>query len=128
MSTCTEGLNASLTVEGTQIALLSECTFQLTRDAKEWVAMGSVKTTDVLLGAYKYKVTAKHGYVNNTYLNYLTGGSTLAGSLFPAGTSGGGTISGSLICIDIGVNGMRQENADPVFEDLTFIMYEVTQT
>jgi hypothetical protein len=125
-TTATEGLTSSLTVEGTVIALLSEVTLNMTRDSKEWVPMGSLATTDVLLGAVKYQVTAKHGYVDNTYANYITGGSILAGTIIPC--TGGGTFAGSLICTASTLSGMVQEAVDPVFEDLTFTFFEVTHT
>jgi hypothetical protein len=125
MSTCQEGLNASLSVNGTVIALLSEVTFEHDRTVKEWVSMGSVATDDVLLGANKYKVTAKHGYVDNTYLNYIQGGSVLAGTLFPRGGTTP-TVAGSLICTNSKLSGMQQESADPVMEDLTFTFFKVT--
>jgi len=124
MSTCQEGLNASLSVNGTVIALLSEVTFEHDRTVKEWVPMGSVATDDVLLGVNKYKVTAKHGYVDNTYLNYISGGSVLAGTLFPRGGSTP-TVAGSLICTNSKLSGMQQESADPVMEDLTFTFFKV---
>ena len=127
MSTATEGLNGNLTVNGTTIALLSEVTFEHSRDAKEWVPMGSVDTTDVLLGANTYKVTAKRGFVDNTYLNYIRGGSVLAGTLYPVG---GTTVTayGSLICTNSKLSGIKQAAADPVMEDLTFIFFNVTHT
>jgi hypothetical protein len=127
MSTATEGLNANLTLNGTTIVLLSECTLEHSRDAKEWVPMGSVNTTDVLLGPNVYKITAKHGYVDNTYLNYIHGGSILAGTLYPRGGTTPLT-AGSLICTGSKLGNMKQESADPVMEDLTFIVYHVTHT
>jgi len=126
MSTAQEGYTASISVNGTQIALLSEVGFTAKRDGVRWVPMGSVDATDVLLGAVNYDLTAKHGYVSNNYLNFLRGGSVLSGSLIPC--TGGGTISCSMVCTDIGIQGMKQASADPVFEDLTFIMYAVTHT
>lgn len=122
----TEGLTSTLLIGTVQMALLSEVNFEMTRDSKEWVPMGSTKTTDVLLGAVKYRVTAKHGYVDNTYANYITGGSTLSGTIIPC--TGGGTYYGSLVCVSATLSGMVQAAADPVFEDLTFIFFNVTHT
>lgn len=127
MSSVSEGLNASCSVNGTVIALLSEVGFEMNRDIKEWVPIGSVKTTETLDGVSKYKLTAKHGYVNNTYLNYIYGGSELTGTLFPRGGTTP-TISGTLKCTSAKISGMKQESADPVMEDLTFIFYNVTHT
>ncbi len=127
MSSVQEGLYASLSVNGTVMALLSEVGFEHSRDGKEWFPMGSVDANDVLLGVNKYRITGKHGYVDNTYLNYIHGGSILAGTLYPRG----GTtplIAGSLICTGSKLSGMKQESADPVMEDLTFIFYKVTHT
>jgi hypothetical protein len=127
MSTCQEGFNASLTLNGTQIALLSEVDFKMKRTAKRWTSMGSVDADDVLLGAIEYDVTAKNGYVDNTYLNYIRGGSVLAGTIFPRGGTTP-TISGSIVCTDSHLNNMKQATADPVLSDLSFIMYKVTHT
>lgn len=125
MSLPSEGLLGNLTVNGTTIALLSEVSYTHTRDAKEWVALGSVVTSDVLLGANKYKLTAKHAYVDNTYQNYLAGGSILSGTFFPRGGTTP-TCYGSLVCISAPISGVKQEAADPVIEDLEFIFYAVT--
>jgi hypothetical protein len=119
-----EGLNASFSINGTVIALLSEVDYDHTRETKEWCNMGSTKTSDVLLGVEKYKCTAKHGYVDNTYQNYISGGSILTGTIFPRG----GTtpaLAGSCIVTSAKISGMKHESADPVMEDIEFIMYNV---
>lgn len=125
MSSPMEGLQASLSVNGTVIALLDEVNYDQSRDVKEWVPMGSVKTTEILEGVVKYKVTAKHGYVDNTFLNYITGGSVLTGTVFPRGGTTP-TISGSMYCTNAKISGMKRESPDPVMEDLTFVLYNVT--
>lgn len=125
MSVCKEGLYGNVTVNGTTIALLSEVSYTHTRESKEWVALGSTKTTNVLLGAEKYKLSAKRGYLDNTYQNYISGGSVLAGTFFPRGGTTP-TVYGSLICVSAPVSGVKQEAADAVMEDLDFIFYNVT--
>jgi hypothetical protein len=125
MSTATEGLNGNLTVNGTTIALLSECSLEHSREAKEWVPLGSLSTTDVLLGPNVYKITAKHAFVDNTYANYISGGSILAGTFFPIGGTTP-TTYGSLVCTNRGVTGIMQGAVDPTMEDLTFIFFHVT--
>jgi hypothetical protein len=120
-----EGYNASLSLGGTVVANLSEVSYEETRAYKEWVPMGSIQPSQVLLGALKYKVTAKHGWVDNTYLNYMSGGSILAGTVLPRG----GTtpvISGSCVVVGSKLSNMKQESADPVLDDITIVMYNVT--
>ncbi len=125
MSTCQEGYNASFTYNGTVVALLSEVDFKVKRNSKRWYPMGSIDASDVLLGAISYDATAKHAYIDNTYLTHLRGGSALIGSVYPRGGTTP-SIIGTVICTDIGISGMKQEATDPVMEDLTFIMYGVT--
>lgn len=125
MSTCQEGLYGSLSYNGTTIALLSEVDFKMKRNSKRWYPMGSVDASDVLLGAVTYDVTAKHAYIDNTYLGFIKGGSAMLGTFFPRGGASP-TIAGTMVCTDSGVGGVKAEAADPVMEDLTFIMYGVT--
>jgi hypothetical protein len=125
MSTLVEGLNGSLTVNGTFVVLLAEAEFDHSRAAKEWADMGSTEPNDVLMGVNKYKLTAKHGYVNNDYQNYVRGGSALIGTLYPRGDANN-YIAGTFYCNGSKISGMKHESEDPVMEDLTFIVVSVT--
>ena len=120
-----EGLYGNLTVNGTTIANLSEVEYSHSRIAAEWVPLGSLVTTQVLLGVNKYKLTAKHAYVNNAYQNYISGGSVLAGTFFPLGGTTP-TAAGSLVCVSGNISGVKRESADPVMENLEFVFYAVT--
>ncbi len=118
-----EGLNGSLAINGTVIAQLSEVTFKHSREAKEWIPLGSASTVDVLLGPNKYSATAKHAYVDSVWANFVVGGSFLPGTLYPIN---GKTIAGTFVCHSHNISGIKAEAADPVFEDLDFIVYNVT--
>lgn len=122
-----EGLNASASLNGTVIALLSEVTFECNAAVVEWVNMGSTLTSDVMHGARKFKGHAQLGYVDNTYLNYFVGGSVLAGTIFPRG----GTspyIGGSVEFTNWKLSNMKHDVADPVLNDIDFIMYDITKS
>ncbi len=125
MSSLSEGLYANMTVGGSVIALLAEVEFECQADAKEWGNMGSVTTSDVLHGMRTFKGNAKKGYVDNTYLGYFIVGSALVGTILPRG----GTtpwIAGTFEITNWKLTGMKHETSDPVLEELSFIMYDIS--
>lgn len=125
--TVKEGMYGTLSIGGSAVAALSEVSFKASRAAKDWVPMGTPDANQILLGAETFKLTAKRGYIDNTYLAMIRSGTVLAGTFYPRG----GTspyCAGSLVCTDSGVSGVKQGSADPVLEDLTFSMYAVTYT
>lgn len=118
-----EGLNGSLAINGTVVAHLSEVTFEHTREAKEWQPLGSASVVDVLLGVNKYTATARKGYIDNTYAGFMQSGSALVGTLYAVN---GKTTAGTFVWNRRGITGIRMEAADPVIEDMGFIVYNVT--
>ena len=122
-----EGLNANMSVGGTEIAKLSDVEFECNADVVEWADMGDTETSEVLHGVRKYKGTARKGYIDNTYLTYFIGGSALVGTVFPRG---GSTVyvAGTFEITSWKLTGMKRESADPVLEEIAFIMYNVTKS
>jgi hypothetical protein len=122
-----EGLNATMSCEGATIAKLADVEFECTADVVEWADMGETLTSEVLHGVRTFKGMARKGYINNTYLDYFIGGSALIGTIFPRG----GTtpyIAGTFEITNWKCTGMTHEAADPVLEELSFIMYDITKS
>ena len=127
MSTLSEGLNATMSVEGTVIAKLAEIEFECNADVVEWADIGATVTSEVLHGVRKFKGMARKGYLNNTYLDYFTGGSALEGTIFPRGSTTP-YIAGTFEVTNWKLTNMKHETADPVLEDVQFIMYNITKS
>jgi hypothetical protein len=120
-----EGLNATMSVEGTAIAKLADVEFECTADVVEWADMGETLTSDVLHGVRTFKGMARKGYIDNEYLGWFTGGSALVGTIFPRG----GTsvyIAGTFEITNWKLTGMSHGKADPVLEEVSFIMYDIS--
>lgn len=123
-----EGLYAYITIGTTPVAFLTEVTLSISRDYKEWVTMGSLTVSDVLQGAVKVKGNCKAAYIDNTFIDYVWGGSTLTGSILPRGTvSGTHYISGSLQFVNCNITNMKQEEANAVLNECDFIIYNITK-
>lgn len=108
-----------------EIAKLSEVEFEANSDTKEWGDMGDTTTSEVLHGMRKFKGTAKKGYIDNTYLQDFIGGSVLTGTVYPRGGTSP-SIGGTFEITNWKLTGMKHEAADPVIEEISFIMYGLT--
>ena len=122
-----EGLNAGFSLGGTALGLFESAEFSVEREAVEWNNAGTPVTSDVLLGPVKYKCTARKGYVDNTFLTNLEQGVAMVGSIFPRG---GSTpyIQGSVQITRCAINNMRHDTAEPVIQEMEFIMYAVSHS
>jgi len=127
MSTPSEGLLASMSIDGTVIALLNGVTFACNATVEEWANMGETVTSDVLHGVRTYSGGFTKAYVDNTYLDYFLGGSALIGTVFPRG---GATpyISGTIEITGWTLGGMERGAATPVIEEGTFVMISVSKS
>ncbi len=122
MSLPSRGLDAMLYLGGVAVALLKEVEFEGGRPFLEKVELGSLNTSNVLLGIRHYKGKFKKAYVDRTYLDYFEGGSLLVTSIAPTHTS---YITGQIIIVACRLLNMAAEQTEAVEYEGDFLMFGV---
>lgn len=125
MSSASEGLNGTFSLGGTAIVCLAGVGFEFDRELTEMAYMGEDHVTDVLDGVKHYRGNIKSAYVDNRYITIWNSGTPLIGTLAPRGGTTP-TIVGTIKFSGGRLEGMEMENSAAVFEDINFVMYNVT--
>ena len=123
MSTPACGLDATIYFGTVEIALLTGVDFNWTKPVGEFAEMGTRVVTNVCQGVQHFSGAYRKAYVDNTYIDYFTGGSVLTGSLVPRS---GVSIVGSLIVTGGSLSNMEAEETAAIIEEGTFVMYSMT--
>lgn len=123
MSTPARGMDGTIYFGTVPIGLLTGVDFAFNKDVSEFAEMGTAVVTAALQGVQHFSGGYKKAYVDNTYIDYFTGGSVLLGSIVPRS---GQSIVGSLIITGGRLSGMAAEAPAAIIEEGTFIMYSMT--
>jgi len=109
------------------IGFLTGIEFSGDRAQTPWRAMGSYDPTQILLGRRNYEGAARKAYLCGDWLDlFMVNDTVYAGSIYPRGTAGCGTIAGSLAIKTYSVTGMETESEAAVIEEITFDMYAIS--
>jgi len=122
-----EGYLATISVDGTTVALLDNINLSCRSDVTSLSSFGEAVVSDIFVGLKKFSGGFGKAYVNNDYLNFFLAGTILIGSIFPCG----GTtpyITGTIKLTSWILNNMVADVATPVVVDCTFVMYNVSKS
>jgi len=126
-SSAIEGLIGELSLGGTYIAFLTGIDFSADRAQTPWRSMGSFDPTQILKGRRNYEGAARKAFLCAEWLDvFMQNQLDYAATIYPRGTTGCGTIAGSIAIKSYSVTGMETESEAAVIEEITFDMYGVT--
>lgn len=126
-TTAIEGLVGQLSLGGTIVGLLTGVTLSGNRSQTPWRAMGTYDATQILKGRRNYEGTARKAYLCGDWLDLFALDKTeFAATLYPRGTTGCGTIAGSIAIKNWNIAGLETESEAAVLDEIAFDMYQVT--
>ena len=126
MSCAIEGLIGQISIGGTIVGFLTGIDLSGERRQTPWRAMGTYDPTCILKGIRNFEGAARKAYICGDWLDvFLQNLTEYAGTIYPRGTEGCGTISGTLAFKGWNLRGMETESEAAVIEELAFDIYNV---
>lgn len=126
-TTAFEGLRARISVGGTLVGLLMGIEFGGDRSQTPWRPMGEYDPIQILKGRRNWDGTVRRAYICGEFVDVFMQNETEYECLiYPRGTTGCGTVQGTIAFKSLRVTQMEYENEAPVMKELAFDMYLVT--
>jgi len=125
-TTAYEGFRATIGVGGTIVGFLTGIEFGGDRSQTPWRPMGAYDPLQILKGRRNWDGTVRRAYVCAEFIGvFMQNNLDYAATIYPRGTTGCGTFSGSIAFKSIRVTQMEYENEAPVVKELAFDIYQV---
>jgi hypothetical protein len=109
------------------VSLLTGVELSWSMAYKRFFPCGSLLAANIFQGPIAWEGKYKKAYVTPAMLGSFNVGTYLwVGTLYPTGNVTGGTIAGTLMFVGGQLSNMAAESLDPVEEEHSFIMYNMT--